>query len=710
MKEKLKEWVQNVIVKLEKSRLLHCIRSSLVTLIPILLVGSFSLMFRSLPLEGYQQFIMTFCGGALYKFLTVIYTATFGFLSIYMTISVSSCYVAQIADYKEHLLGAVFSSMISFIILSGAITGDTITVEYFGVTGMITAIVSGVLSSWLYDVIHHRCKKITRLFTEGDDEAFRTAIHSFLPIAMVILIMTGFNAFLVFLSGGQNLQELFVNSFGHLFNKMGRNIWSALLFELLTQLMWFFGIHGNNVMEQVSQDLFVPAIEINQQLIAAGEQATEIFSKSFFDVFVIMGGSGTAMCLLIALFIFGKRKSSKRLSKMAAIPVFFNISEILAFGLPVIFNPVFLIPFLLTPIVLLLISTAAVEIGIVPVTINNVEWTTPIIWSGYLATGSIRGSLLQIFNLFVGVMIYRPFIRMSEKEMLRDARKKMNGLVQLLKEMEEARQEVQVLGLKDSCGAVARSLADELETKLLENLPDLYYQPQYDNTGKCVGVEALLRWKHDLYGFIYPPLIVKIAEETGKLTELEKQVFRSVIRDAERLHRVLGEDGKISVNVSGITIQQDEFETFLGELVKKYPKDCRGIFIEITEQAAISINEKLIERLTRIKELGYGLAIDDFSMGSTSIKYLQTNLFALVKLDGSMTRAIVDNERTKEIVSSIAKLSKDLGIKVLAEYVETEEQRQILENNQCTLYQGYLYSPAITLEELEQKEHRDDQD
>lgn len=171
----------------------------------------------------------------------------------------------------------------------------------------------------------------------------------------------------------------------------------------------------------------------------------------------------------------------------------------------------------------------------------------------------------------------------------------------------------------------------------------------------------------------------------------------------EQLCKILGEDAKISINVTGGTIQSDDFEQFLKRMRERYPQHCAHICIEITEQAALQINEKLIERLTRIRELGFGLAIDDFSMGSTSIKYLQTNLFQLIKLDGSLSRDVMNNTRSRSIISSITKLSRDFEIRVLAEYVETEEQRKILEDAGCCWYQGYLYSPAVPLGELEQK-------
>ena len=155
-----------------------------------------------------------------------------------------------------------------------------------------------------------------------------------------------------------------------------------------------------------------------------------------------------------------------------------------------------------------------------------------------------------------------------------------------------------------------------------------------------------------------------------------------------------------SVNVTGTTIQTEEFETFLKGLTEEYPQYTKNICIEITEQTALKFNNILTERLNRIHAMGYSLAIDDFSMGSTSIKYLQTSVFGLVKLDGALSRDVLTNPRSREIISSITGLTNNFGISVLAEYVENEKQRKALEEIDCHLYQGYLYSPAVPVDEF----------
>ena len=129
------------------------------------------------------------------------------------------------------------------------------------------------------------------------------------------------------------------------------------------------------------------------------------------------------------------------------------------------------------------------------------------------------------------------------------------------------------------------------------------------------------------------------------------------------------------------------------------------MMLEITEQASLQIDSDFIKRLNRIRKMGYRFAIDDFSMGNTSIKYLQSNVFAMVKLDGALTRDIEKNERSRSIVQSMTHLAEEFRIDILAEYVETEAQKELLEKLGCHMYQGYLYSPAVPLEEFLERGH-----
>ena len=696
----LKQMIMKCYEWMNRSKILLCIRSGLAMLIPVLLIGSFALVFRSLPIPAYQEFIHSFLSGAIDLFFYYINSATFGILSIYFLVSISLCYSQQIFSERRNGYGTVFASLIAFVIFSGSVTTEGLEISNFGVTGLFTAIVCALGASFCYEKFSKSIRKFAHYYTAGEDDTFHDVLMTLIPILGVSIVFSAINAILAVVFDVSSFHTLCMELMNKIFSNMGRSLWTALLFEFLLHLLWFFGIHGSNVLEPVCQQIFVPALEVNQELIAEGLPATEIYSKTFFDVFVIMGGCGSVMCLLIAVLLFSKRRSNRNLSKLATIPMIFNINEIMVFGMPIVLNGIFLIPFLLTPMLFILTSTFAMKLGLVPIPVNHVEWTTPILWSGYLATGSVSGIVLQLINLFLGVMIYRPFIKIYDEERLKNAHERMNRLVSMIKESEESRKPLRLLSLTGEMGVIVKNLVDDFEYYLISQKPKLFYQPQFDQNSKCIGVEALLRWKHPLYGMVYPPLVVQIAEETENLLRLEENIFRTVYDDLGQLIEIIGEDAKISINVTGHTIQVEEFEQFLFQLKEEYPEYCRNVMVEITEQATLLFRDELVERLSRIKDMGYRLAIDDFSMGNTSVKYLQTNVFDVVKLDGSLTKDILYNDRTRDIIESITKLSHNFNIQVIAEFVETKEQRNALEKAGCYLYQGYLYSPAASLDTL----------
>lgn len=689
----------------ENSKLLQSIRNGLVMIIPITLIGCFSVVLGSLPVSVYQEFITGFADGALKKIFAFIQNGTLGFLAVYLTFAISICYSRQFQSSKHFNYGPSITSVICFCIFSGVLQ-DSFSMSSFGAQGVFTAVVSALSASALYCALEKRMRKSFRLYADGVDEEFNRAVVMMLPMGTVVGLFAIVNVVFVEVFGVTGFQMFFSETMNHLFDNMGRSMGSMLLFAVLTSVLWVFGIHGNDVLEPVSQSFFIPAMELNQQLIANGEAATEIFSKTFYDCFTLMGGTGNTISLLIALLLFSKRRSNKKLVKFATIPMLFNVNEIVMFGLPIVFNPIMAIPYILVPVVLILISTFAMMSGLVPIPIETMEWTTPAIMSGYMATGSITGSILQVVNIVVGVMIYRPFVKMYDEEKNRDAKKRMDKLVQVLRQSEASDEPVELLSLKSSAGEVAKGIVEDMQHRLSKELPRVYYQPQFDHLGNCIGAEALLRWEHSTYGMLFPPLVVKLATEAGVLRQLEEGVFRAVIKDMEHMKGILGDNTKISVNVTGINIQTEEFERFLKELKNDYPEHSKSICIEITEQTALRFDESLTERLTRIHDMGYTLAIDDFSMGSTSIKYLQTSVFDLVKLDGAISRDVITNSRSREIIASITGLTKNFGIRVLAEYVENEKQRKALEEIDCCLYQGYLYSPAVPVEDFERSVKR----
>ena len=151
-----------------------------------------------------------------------------------------------------------------------------------------------------------------------------------------------------------------------------------------------------------------------------------------------------------------------------------------------------------------------------------------------------------------------------------------------------------------------------------------------------------------------------------------------------------------------------DVEGCIAETLKKYDVPASKLWIEITEQDVLSKTVSIDDKLQRLKDAGHVLMIDDFGMGHTSLVYLQSNHFGVVKLDGSLVRDISENKTNQDIVSSIVDLGEKLNVRILAEFVEGEKQRDKLLELGCKWYQGYFYNRPLPLDEFEtyMKEHR----
>ena len=691
--------LKKLIKDAEQLTVVRAIRGGLVNITPVLIIGAFALILKTFPVPAYQRFIASFAGGLWPAFLDFIYSATFGMLSVYTTISVSRSYARlkgnDLASAASDI-GAVLSALVSFFILAGAYL-PTFGTDCVGPKSMFLALLTSIGATMLYLRLHRALKlRRRRYYSTGADQEFNQMLVSLLPIVLTALVFAVFNTLIVRVFDVDSFRMLLALAFERLFSLGENGFMKGFFFVLLSSLLWFFGIHGSDTLEGVMQTYFVPGLEANQAAAAAGQVPTAILTKEFFDCFVLMGGCGAAICLLIAILLFSHSTARRGLGLAAAFPMIFNINELMVFGLPIIFNPILLIPFITVPLACYTLAYLATLWGLVPVITGAVAWTTPILLGGYHATGSLAGSALQVVNVIVGVAIYVPFVRLLDRQDEETYQREYDSFVDFFRENEQSFNSTRLLELDSVFGQFARDLCADLEHSLAKGVI-LYYQPQYHHDGRCIGAEALLRWKHPRYGMIYPPLVVKLAEEGGFLPRLEEAVLLRAMEDRPKVLRRFGQNIKLSVNVTGITVVTPRFLQFCRQLDEKYGFADKNICLEVTEQAALSFGESTTQALRAFREMGLSLAIDDFSMGQTSLNYLKESLFDFIKLDGSLVRGLLTNSNCMEIVSSISQLADSLGLDVLAEYVETEEQRDALHEIGCDCYQGYLYAPAEKL-------------
>ncbi|MBR4257182.1 MAG: PTS sugar transporter subunit IIC, partial [Clostridia bacterium] len=324
---KTKSGILTFTGRIEQITAVRAVRNGLTNIIPVLLIGAFALILQTFPVDGYQTAIKTFANGFFLQLFEIVYSATFGVLSVYMTFSISYAYMRIKADPDIVSAGAIVASLISFFILIGTYLTEFGT-ESTGPKSMFLAIITGLGASWLYYMICKALKNRRRtLFSAGADKHFNRMLTTLLPISVVAVTFALLNAVVIRIFNVESFRELLANAFNALFSHGETGFLKGFFMVLLSSVLWFFGIRGSDTLEGVMQTYFTPGIAANQAAIAAGEAPTTILTKEFFDCFVLMGGCGATICLLLAILIFSRNRARRGLGIAAAFPMIFNINE-----------------------------------------------------------------------------------------------------------------------------------------------------------------------------------------------------------------------------------------------------------------------------------------------------------------------------------------------------------------------------------------------
>lgn len=671
----------------ENNILIKAVRQGMVMMIPVLVSSAVALMLSSLPFPGYQELLDNLWDGRIAAVLGLIRSASEGSLAIGLALTTCFSYAVQKNRSRADAVTVMLTAVVSLIGFSGIPQGN-ISVEALGSHNIFAALFIALGCSVLFFKM-----KDTRIFRIrwrgiGADVCYAEAVSGVIPALLVVAFFIILRQVSAAVFHVDSLQEILETAVRKLLSTGENGLLAAIVILLLVHGMWFVGIHGSYVLGSVIYEDFG---------VISGEV---VYNKTFQDVFVCMGGTGSVLCLVVAILLISKKGNVKKIAKLSFPTVIFNISEIIAFGLPVILNPIFVIPYLMVPVVTCVISYAAVYAGIVPHVTAEVEWTTPVFLSGYLATGSIAGSILQAVCLAAGVLIYLPFLRLFEEQKERQMVKNVKELTAELQRQEEANAIMPLTGRKDTLGGTAKALAEDLKEAVRDKKLFFLYQPQTNTEGRCIGAEALIRWIHPAAGFIYPPLVIQLAKEEKLLHDIETYMFDEAAHAISEIEKEIRTEFKISVNITNESLLWEDLERCIADKVNKYHIAPGRLWLEITEQDALISSREVLDKMQRLKEQGHKFLIDDFGMGHTSLLYLQTSYFSVVKLDGSLTKDVMGNERDQDIIAAITELGKSLHFETIAEYVETEEQKDLLLALGCNAFQGYYYSKPIPVAKL----------
>lgn len=246
------------------------------------------------------------------------------------------------------------------------------------------------------------------------------------------------------------------------------------------------------------------------------------------------------------------------------------------------------------------------------------------------------------------------------------------------------------------------SLEDELRKALENHEFQLHYQLQLDNHFRPLGAEVLIRWAHPERGMMLPAEFISLAEETGLIQPIGQWAMESACAQLRAWQQFPLTSGLVlSVNVSAKQFFQTDFVPQVLTDIERYAINPKLLKLELTESILIKNVEETIATMNALGAIGVQFSLDDFGTGYSSLQYLRKLPLNQLKIDQSFIRDIADNSSDQAIVRTIIAMAESLNLDVIAEGVETEQQRQFLLSHGCTSYQGYLFSEPLPINQFE---------
>ncbi|WP_175414304.1 PTS cellobiose transporter subunit IIC [Halalkalibacterium halodurans] len=407
------QWMEKHFIpvagRIGSQRHLVAVRDGFVAIMPLIIIGSFAVLINNLPIEFFQNFMLNTFGEGWKTLGGNIWDGSFAVLSLLVVAGIS---YNLAKSYDVDALSAALLAVACYIIFTPTTDDWGLSYAWTGSQGLFVGVLTAIVVTELFRLLYQ--SKFTIKMPEGVPSGVVKSFRALIPATVILILVSGLQMLIAAITDG-SIHELVFTVIQQPLQVLGNTLPAALIITFLNQLLWFFGLHGTNILGPVIDSIYLPLLEENISLFAQGTSAADvpyIVTKPFLDAYVFMGGSGTTLALIAAIFLVSASKHYRTIGKLSAPAGIFNINEPVLFGLPVVLNPVMFIPFLTIPVLLTLTSYLAIAIGLVPKTVALVPWTTPPLISGYLVTGgSFAGVVLQLFNITLATALYIPFIK-----------------------------------------------------------------------------------------------------------------------------------------------------------------------------------------------------------------------------------------------------------------------------------------------------------
>ena len=347
-------------------------------------------------------------------------SATMSIMTVFVTFGIGY-YLSKSYDVEGIFGGAI--SFASFLILtpffvtsdSGETISNVLSLDRLGAKGMFLGMIVSFIAAEIYSRTSRKGWQIK--MPDSVPPAVAKSFAALIPAILTLSIFTAINA-IVTVGLNTNLHDVIYNIIQVPLVGLGSSIWATLLAIFFIQFLWFFGLHGQILVNSVMDPVWNTLMFENLEAYKAGEHLPHIITKPFMEVFTVgLGGSGMTLAVVIIMAFFLRKKQYRDVGRLALGAGIFNVNEPVIFGLPIVLNATILIPWVIAPIIVTAFNYFVMAIGIVPAPTGvSVPWTVPIFFSGIIATNSLAGGLLQIVDFILVGFIWYPFLRMLDKQ------------------------------------------------------------------------------------------------------------------------------------------------------------------------------------------------------------------------------------------------------------------------------------------------------
>lgn len=433
---------QNGLLKLgtmaSNNKYLSTIKDAFQEFMPFTIIGAIGVLWSNVLVNDQTGLGAIFKPVMALEFLNPAFNAlNFATISC-MTLSITFIIGFTIAEKNK--INSMFGGLISLaalltvtktsydVILDGK-TIETVSNALFsdslGSQGLFTGMIVGIITVELFSVLF----KVDSLKIKMPDvvppqiaRSFEYLIPGFISLAIISIGGLGCQ-----LLTGYYINDLIFNFIQTPLLSIGGSLPGILTFAFISGLFWAVGLHGDNMISGVFNPIVTTLIVENQDMVLKGLQPTHITNWSWYRIFSCTGGTGMVLSLALAIFLVGKRPENKSIAKLSFVANLFNIGEVETFGLPIVLNPILIIPFILAPICTLILGYVLTSIGFCPIMYLNVPWTMPPFLYGFIASGgNIMGGVSHLLAILLATIIYIPFIKMYEKQQALDEQKQLS--------------------------------------------------------------------------------------------------------------------------------------------------------------------------------------------------------------------------------------------------------------------------------------------